>query len=98
MILSKDMEHCLMVCIVYNPQSKHCSLTNHTMKQQQQKVMHKDPVVSSKKNAVEESGIGEYAQSINAACTCTHTSNIRIKMAFARLYYTGCMSMMSLYH
>ena len=59
---------------------------------------HGDSVVSSKNDAVEESGAGKYAKSIIAACTCTHTSDIRIKMASARFYYTGWMSMMSLYH
>ena len=87
-----------MVYIVSNPQSTRCSLKNHTMKQQQQKIQGGEIELVQAKNAVEESDIGEYAQSIIAACTCTHTSNIRIKMASARFYYTGCMSMMSLYH
>ena len=54
--------------------------------------------VGSGKNAVEQPGKGKGSLSMIVACTCTHTCNIRIKMASAPLYYTGCMSRMSLYH
>ena len=87
MILNKDIVHCLMVCIIYNPQSKHCSLTNPTMKKQQHKVHGMEIKLFQAKNAGEQPGKGKSSRSTIVSCKCTYTRDIRIWKAFAWLYY-----------
>ena len=96
LISNKDIVNCLMVCMYSFEYTIQALFTNGPYNETAaaQGPWHRDRAVSSKDDAVEESGTGKYAQSIIAACTCTHTCNIRIKMASARFYYTGCMSMM----
>ena len=95
LISNKDMVHCLMVCILYNPQSKYCSLTNHTMKQQQEVLGTEFELVQAKM-AVERSVKGKRVQCMFPQCKCTYTSVIRIPKASSRLYYIGFTSRMSL--
>ena len=77
---NKDIIHCLMVCIIYNPQSKHCSLTNHTTKQQQYKAHGREIHLVQAKNAGEQPGKGKSSQSMIVACKCTYTSDIRMAL------------------